>query len=162
MEGCWVRSECATGNTLLTTSSADTLSRQRAYISAQISQLSSDMTLYKRVYRYVFVCAREKGQKALPLEQAITYWEVLFARPGMSFTTASTNWTALWFEFLSAKWTKSVNKDMWNMTLEFLQKAMDDETLSFWNEDGAWPSVVDDFVAWVKERRGDAEKMETD
>lgn len=154
--------ECTTDKTLLTKFSADTISKQRAYIGTQINQLSTDMTLYKRVYRYVFVCAREKGQKALPLDQAVTYWEVLFTRPGMSFTTSSTNWTALWFEYLKLKWTKSVNKDMWNMTLEFLQKAIVDETLSFWNEDGAWPSVVDDFVAWIKERRGDTEKMETD
>ncbi|CAG8956616.1 hypothetical protein HYFRA_00011927 [Hymenoscyphus fraxineus] len=140
---------------------ADTIAKQRAYITTQVRQLSTDMTLYKRVYRYVYVCAREKGQKALPVDQAITYWEVLFTHPGMTFTTASTNWTALWFEYLGS-WTKTVNKDMWNMTLEFLQKAMGDETLSFWNEDGAWPSVIDDFVAWVKEKRGEGERMETD
>lgn len=39
---------------------------------------------------------------------------------------------------------------MWNMTLEFALKSVDDESLSFWSEDGAWPSVIDDFVEWCK------------
>jgi DCN1-like protein 1/2 len=35
--------------------------------------------------------------------------------------------------------------------------------LSFWSEDGAWPGVIDEFVAYVKEKRGDnANTMETD
>lgn len=66
----------------------------------------------------------------------------------------------MWLEFLKAKYTKSVNKDMWNQTLEFFLKVMQDESLSFWSEDGAWPGVIDEFVAYVKAKRGDT--METD
>ena len=142
--------------------SCDTLAKQKAYINKQIKALSTDMALFKRVYRHVFVCAKERGQKALPLDAAIEYWRVLFSPPGMSWVTSSTDWTELWFEFLDEKWTKSVNKDMWNQTLEFLQKAVHDETLSFWNEDGAWPSVIDEFVVYAKEKKGISEQMETD
>jgi DCN1-like protein 1/2 len=53
-----------------------------------------------------------------------------------------------------------VNRDMWHMTLEFLQKAVQDESLSFWNEDGAWPSVIDEFVVYAKEKKGKSD-MET-
>jgi len=121
------------------------------------------MTLLKRVYRYTFVCSKEKGQKALPLENALVYWELIFNSPGKPWVTASTNWIDLWGEFLRAKWTKSVNKDMWNQTFEFFLKTMQDETLSFWSEDSAWPGVIDEFVAYVKEKRGDVpESMETD
>jgi DCN1-like protein 1/2 len=52
---------------------------------------------------------------------------------------------------------------MWNQTFEFFQKTMQDETLSFWSEDGAWPGVIDEFVAFIKEKRGDLpDTMETD
>ena len=37
---------------------------------------------------------------------------------------------------------------------EFVQKTMTDESLAWWSEDGAWPGVVDEFVAWVKKKRG--------
>jgi DCN1-like protein 1/2 len=88
---------------------------------------------------------------------------MLFSPPGRRWVTASVNWLDLWLDFLQKKWTKSVNKDMWNQTFEFFQKSMQDETLSFWSEDGAWPSVIDDFVAYNKERGSQAsDKMETD
>ena len=54
---------------------------------------------------------------------------------------------------------------MWNQTLEFFAKSKDDETMSFWSEEGAWPSVIDDFVIWVREKRSGgpvADNMETD
>lgn len=90
---------------------------------------------------------------------------MLFSGPGMRWASDTTNWLELWLEFLEAKWTKSVNKDMWNQVFEFFIKSMQDETMSFWSEDGAWPSVIDDFVVWVKEKRGvgpAGDKMETD
>lgn len=109
----------------------------------------------------MFVCAREKGQKAISLENALTYWQIIFNPPGKPWVTASTDWLKLWSEFLTATWTKSVNKDMWNQTFEFAQKTMQDETLSFWSEESAWPGVIDEFVAYAKVKRGDV-AMETD
>jgi DCN1-like protein 1/2 len=122
------------------------------------------MALFKRVYKHTFVCSKERGQKALPLENAVVYWQMLFSPPGMKWVTPSTNWLDLWIEFLQKKWTKSVNKDMWNMTLEFFQKTMQDESMSFWSEDGAWPGVIDDFVLYARGRRVSQapERMEMD
>lgn len=71
----------------------------------------------------------------------------------------------MWQEYLEANWTKSVNRDMWNQTLEFFLKVLQDEDLTFWSEDGAWPGVIDDFVAWAKVKRGisdTTDSMETD
>lgn len=125
--------------------------------------MKSDLALFKRVYKHTFICAKDKGQKALALENALVYWDLLFSPPGKSWVTRSTNWAALWAEFLNAKWTKSVNKDMWNQTFVFFEKTMEDESLSFWSEDGAWPGVIDEFVAYAKEKRGDVpDTMETD
>lgn len=144
-------------------SSSDTIVKQKAYVANQINQLSTDIALFKRVYKHTFICSRESGAKALALENALIYWEMLFTPPGRAWVTVSTNWFELWSEFLKAKWTKSINKDMWNQTLEFSIRTMQDETLSFWSEDGAWPGVIDEFVAYVKEKRGTLpENMETD
>jgi len=122
------------------------------------------MSLFKRVYKHTFISSKERGQKAIPLDNAIIYWQMLFSPTGMPWVTGTTNWLALWVEFLQASWKKSVNKDMWNMTLEFFCKTIQDEEMSFWSEDGAWPGVIDDFVGYVKEKRVSpgADKMETD
>lgn len=122
------------------------------------------MALFKRVYRHTFDCAKEnRSQKALQLDAAMIYWDVLFSAPGRPWVSASVDWKPLWQEFLTNNWTKSVNKDMWNQTFEFFLKTMEDESLSFWSEDGAWPGVIDEFVAYAKAKRGEtAETMETD
>lgn len=86
----------------------------------------------------------------MSLENAVEFWRVLFSPPGRPWQSPSRNWLELWISFLQEKWTRSVNRDMWNQALEFATKSMEDETLGFWNADGAWPSVIDEFVAWCR------------
>lgn len=54
---------------------------------------------------------------------------------------------------MEERWRKGVNKDMWEQTAVFMTKSLEDQTMSWWSEDGAWPGVLDDFVIFVKERR---------
>ncbi|RGP79241.1 defective in cullin neddylation 1 [Fusarium longipes] len=145
------------------TGAGTTHQEHAAHIRKLIKSLSSDQALFKKVYKHAFVAGRETDQKALSLENAFVYWEILFTPPGMEWKTPNHDWLQLWKEFLKAKWTRSVNKDMWNMTLEFALKSLSDESLSFWNEDGAWPSVIDDFVEWCREKGiGKADGMDVD
>lgn len=133
-----------------------------AHVRKLISSLSKDSALFKRVYKYAFVAGREKDQKSLGLENALIYWNMLFSAPGMKWK-GKQDWLELWKSFLSEKWTRSVNRDMWNMVLEFALKSNSDETLSFWSEDGAWPSVIDDFVQWCRLKGiGKPETMDVD
>lgn len=127
---------------------------QKAFIRGQIARLSTDPSYFKRVYRHAFIAGKEANQKSLPLENAIVFWQLLFSPPGRPWKSANRDWSALWEQFLTAKWTRSVNKDMWNMTLEFANKTMEDEALTFYNEEDSWPAVVDEFVSWY--RKSDA------
>ncbi|KAL2888481.1 Defective in cullin neddylation protein 1 [Ceratocystis lukuohia] len=126
-----------------------------AYIRDYTNLLSRDPGYFKTVYRYAFVVGKEPDQKSLSLENATIYWNMLFGTPGWQWKTANYDWLSLWVEYLNEHYPRPVNKDMWNQTLEFARKAVEDETLSFWNEDGAWPSVIDGFVAWFYEKFGD-------
>lgn len=145
------------------TGAGTTHQEHAAHLRKLTKSLSSDPTLFKKVYRHTFVAGRDGDQKALNLETALVYWDILFAPPGMEWKTPNRNWLELWKSFLNAKWTRSVNKDMWNMTLEFALKSLSDESLSFWNEDGAWPSVIDDFVDWCREQGiGKTDGMDVD
>ena len=104
------------------------------------------------MYRYTFVAGKEPEQRALALDNAIEFWRVLFTAPGRPWRTASHDWLTLWTTFLEEKWTRTVNRDMWNQLLEFATRTLEDDTLAFWSEDGAWPSVIDEFVAWCRTR----------
>ena len=46
---------------------------------------------------------------------------------------------------------------MWDQTGKFVIKTMEahGENMSWWSEDGAWPGVIDQFVEYVREKRGD-------
>jgi DCN1-like protein 1/2 len=74
----------------------------------------------------------------------------------------------MWCEFYESQVKRPVNKDLWNMVGELVQKTKEPggESLEWWTEDGAWPMAVDEFVSWVKEKRKasapPADAMETD
>ncbi|KAJ4372791.1 Scaffold-type E3 ligase [Didymella sp. IMI 355093] len=139
----------------------DTIEKQKTYINNLKTQLPSDRTVFTRIYKYTFFLAKTGQQKAVSLEPAMAYWDLLFSSPlsAVKWTSPNTPWLDWWKEFLEASWKKSVNKDMWNETLKFAQLTLEDEAISFWNEESSWPSVIDDFVEWVKnEKRGGAEQ----
>ncbi|KAJ4332328.1 Scaffold-type E3 ligase [Ascochyta clinopodiicola] len=139
----------------------DTIEKQKAYIKNLKTQLPTDKALFTRVYKYTFFLAKTGQQKGVALDSAILYWDLLFASPlsAVKWSTPSTPWLDWWKEFLNASWKKSINKDMWNETLKFAQLTLQDEAISFWNEESSWPSVIDDFVEWVKnEKRGGREQ----
>ena len=129
--------------------------------------LPSSKDTFTKIYKYTFQIARSGNQKAIPLEMALAYWQLLFSSPSSSvrWKTDANPWLDWWSEFLESKWKKSVNKDMWTETLKFAQQCLEDESLGFWNEEASWPSVVDEFVEWVGEKRGkgvEAEEMEVE
>jgi hypothetical protein len=137
--------------------SCDTLEKQKTYINGLKQSLPTAKDTFTRVYKYTFLLGKTGNQKAVPLETATAYWELLFESPlsAVKWTSPSSPWSTWWVEFLNASWKKSVNKDMWNETLKFAQLTLQDETMGFWNEESSWPSVIDDFVVWVKkEKRG--------
>lgn len=145
-------------------SSCDTIDKQKAYIKNLKTQLPTDKTVFTRVYKYTFFLAKTGQQKAVPLEAATAYWDLLFGSPlsAVKWSSPTTPWLDWWKEFLEASWKKSVNKDMWNETLKFAQLTLEDEAISFWNEESSWPSVIDDFVEWVKKEKRGGEEQKTE
>lgn len=141
----------------LTFASVSEILKIRNAVLARQSQLASpdSQSLLKAVYKHTFLLARAPGQKAVALEMAIEYWRLLLSEPSLSWSTPSTPWLEWWIEFLESRWKKSVNKDMWEQTLAFAQRTLEDASLSWWSEESAWPGVIDEFVEYVKtEKRG--------
>jgi len=133
-----------------TEAGVDTLPKMRDAIAHRRAQLSRDQELFRSVYHHTFVLALQERQKSLPMEMAIEFWKVLFSEPGFVWQTANTPWLAWWFEFYQSKIKKAVNKDLWKQTLNFAIATIKDDSLSFWSEESSWPSVIDEFVEWVR------------
>lgn len=128
------------------------LAAQKQYLTQCMVRFKTDPDFFKQVYRHAFVTGKEEAQKALEKDTAVAFWETLFGPDARPWKSRRVNWLKLWKEFLEAKWTRSVNRDMWNQTLVFADKTMQDDTLSFWSENDSWPGVIDDFVEWCKEK----------
>ncbi|KAL9058883.1 MAG: hypothetical protein Q9206_001716 [Seirophora lacunosa] len=139
----------------------------------QISHLSSlrqhlptpslaPTSTFHRTYRHTFRLALTTGQRTLPLDTAVEYFRLLLAPPGLAWNTPTTPWLDLWLEYLTEKWKKAINKDVWEQTGVFVVKSLEDESMGWWSEEGAWPSCLDEFVAFVRSRRGEGQGGEGD
>ncbi|KAK3077594.1 hypothetical protein LTS18_009819 [Coniosporium uncinatum] len=138
---------------------ATTIPAQTQHINSIQSQLPSNNPTsrahMRKIYRFTFPLFKPAESRAIQLDVATTLWRVLFASPSMSWNTATTPWLDWWIEFLEARYKKAVNKDLWDQTYEFAEKTLGDEEMAWYDEStSAWPAVVDEFIGWVKERRG--------
>ncbi|KAF3010196.1 Scaffold-type E3 ligase [Neopestalotiopsis sp. 37M] len=140
------------------------VTHQKNYIAGKLRLMPNDPKIFRDVYRHAFNLGKEGEARAVTLEMAETFWQILFAAPGRPWVGNQTgiNWLEQWQAFLNEKWTRTVSKDMWNQTYEFAAKSIEDESLSFWSEDGAWPGVIDQFVAWYREKYPATGAMEVD
>lgn len=142
---------------------SDSTAKMRNVVLTRRSQLPEDRTIFKRVYNHTFSLLIEDRKKAVDLEQAIDFWRLLFSDDGFQWSTANAPWLEWWIEFLTTKYKRPINKDLWKQTLAFAEASHKDPSLSFWNEESSWPSVIDDFVQWVKEeKRGGGDAMEVE
>jgi len=90
-------------------------------------------------YSFCFALAKPESSRNIDMETACALWTVVLA-PQFPLITDVT-------EFINTTGSyKGVNKDLWSMMLEFCRDTRQD--LSNFEADGAWPTVIDDFVRW--------------
>ncbi|KAL2258885.1 hypothetical protein VTK26DRAFT_7630 [Humicola hyalothermophila] len=153
------------------------LDAQKKYIRSRLDLIKKDADYFKKVYRSTFIALREAGKRELDMGRAASGWATLFEPTLNNWRTANVDFFGNWMEYLTAKfwvadkeaeaaatsqgqdmeqpagkWTRSVSRDLWNQTFVFAAKTLEDETLSFWSEDQAWPGLIDEFVVWCREK----------
>ena len=133
----------------------DSLEKQKAHMIAALETLPTTLDLFTLVYKHTFQLGKAPGQKTVPYEQAVEYWRVLFrsSHSAVVWHTPAVPWLGWWLDFLTQRRTEAVNRDVWNETLKFARKSLEDGELGFWTEDSSWPSIIDEFVAYAKNRR---------
>ncbi|KAG6504149.1 hypothetical protein ZIOFF_036480 [Zingiber officinale] len=119
----------------------DTIEKFREKLSYMRSELRDDQR-FREIYNFSFGWAKEKGQKSLALETAIGMWQLLFAE---------WHWPLVdhWCQFLQLKHNKAISRDTWSQLLEFAKTI--DLQLSNYDEEGAWPYLIDEFVEYLTE-----------
>ncbi|TFK80122.1 DUF298-domain-containing protein [Polyporus arcularius HHB13444] len=100
---------------------------------------------FRELYNFCFALAKPPTSRNIDMDTASAFWSVLVApkHPIMKDI----------LEFINEKGTyKGVTKDLWSMMLDFCTTMQPD--LSNYSTDEAWPSMLDDFVAWKKPAAG--------
>ncbi|WVQ83956.1 hypothetical protein IAT38_006101 [Cryptococcus sp. DSM 104549] len=144
----------------------DTLAKLKAYLPTLRRQLNTDPAYFKKVYAHAFVMgksAQPAATRSLALDTSCDFWS-LFIPPALHSTpSALSNATTgaapefgdaefdLWIEFVKGK-GKDISKDTWALLVDFIRSI--DKEFKTYDEEAAWPSMIDDFVEFVRSKRG--------
>lgn len=142
----------------------DSISKLRNKLE-YLRSLLNDQSTFKSIYRYSFDFAKvynfinqlinlnnyrflieniqDKDQRSIDLDTA----------KGMLQLLLSKRWALYpyFHQFLEQSKYKVLNKDQWCNVLEFSRSISPD--LSNYDEDGAWPVLLDEFVDWYRKNK---------
>lgn len=141
----------------------DTVDKQKKFLAERTRTLGApaNREVLKNVYKYSFELGiTSQGQRLVPKDDLVEFWRLLLSPPGLDWRTKNNNWIALWLEFVESTSTKAFNRDVWTQTLRFAEASLADESLAWWNEEASWPALIDEFVEWIREKRGETGQVE--
>jgi len=143
--GLFTRDEWMSGMTKL---ESDTIVKLKAKLP-EFEKAYKDPAQFKDIYKYTFGFAKNKDQKSMDVATAVGMWQWVL---GNRFPHVET-----FIQFLEErKPVKVINKDQWMNFYEFCSTVSQD--LSNYDEMAAWPVLMDEYVEWIREKRGEAEQ----
>ncbi|CAE8622212.1 unnamed protein product, partial [Polarella glacialis] len=134
--GIFTREEFAGGMQRL---GCDDVAKLRAKLEELRAQLL-DRVVCKDVYAFTFQFALDQGQRCLPAEMCVEFWKLLLR--------AHFPLLDIWIGFVEEKVKNAISKDTWMMLYDLATQVKPD--LSDYDENGAWPVLIDEFVEHVR------------
>lgn len=128
----------------------DSLKGLAARLPEIVTEVLEDPGQFKDLYRFTFRFGLEAGQKVLPVEMAVSLWELVFRAEEADRGTERDAHRLLsrWICFLRSHpgQIRGIPRDTWNMFLNLQEAVGWGCDLSSYDDNEAWPSLFDDFV----------------
>ena len=135
----------------------DTLDKQRKFVDSRTKSLGQpgNREILRANYKFAFeLNITSAAQRLVDKDTLVEFWRLLFSPPGLDWRTKNNNWLEMWLEFVGESSHKAFNRDAWAQTFRFAEETLKDESLSWWDEASSWPALIDEFVEWIKEKKG--------
>ena len=139
---CFSREEFLTGCRSMRVDSIKGLQSRFNDLRAEVCSRSQFKDFYRWTYK--FGLDSDSGQRTLPLEMAVILWRLVFSLNPPAVLER-------WLDFLEKHLNlRGIPKDTWDMFLNFTEQVGED--LSSYDDNEAWPSLLDDFVEYENDR----------
>jgi len=118
----------------------------KGVIKGRVNSLGTE-TQFRQFYKWVFQHVKEdEKKKTIPTNLATQLWKIVLGSKQKELVLLE-KWL-IWCE--KAEDFKVVNRDVWEQVYDFLRETKD---VKSYDDSGAWPSQVDEFMDWVKEQK---------
>ncbi|GBG26548.1 Defective in cullin neddylation protein 1 [Hondaea fermentalgiana] len=117
----------------------DTLDKLKQKIPDLRAELKDD-ELFKEIYFFAFGWACPPGQKSMQTETAVALWKLLLPE---RFELLDT-----WTKYIEQNRKHAISRDEWQLLLQFAKAT--DKDLNGYDENEAWPVLIDEFAEYVK------------
>ncbi|ODN96517.1 defective in Cullin neddylation protein 1 [Cryptococcus wingfieldii CBS 7118] len=143
----------------------DTIPKLKNYLPTLRTKLNTDPVYFKKIYTHAFTLGKGSNEmtRSLALETAIPFWSLFFP-PAFNSTPSALSHVPdnsppqftqpeldLWIEFVTQK-NRAISKDTWSLLVDFARQI--DKEFKEYDEMAAWPSMIDEFVEYAREKKG--------
>jgi len=118
----------------------DSLEKLKSQLPALRNEIKPPAS-FREFYNFMFLYSKaSEDKKGIPKDLAIFLWDMLLP--------AHFPLLKEWKAFI-ANYKRDISKDTWQLLLDFARTCAEDPKLGKYDANAAWPTLIDEFVAWL-------------